>query len=398
MSAAVICLCMFPHTTFAVLRGEKPVFACQSVLSRESKVATIQKQGQTSTERKILSRVKVSPAQETEQQLRKKGFRDAYIAGMDEAHRMEAIADALRSNKVDPAVTHIEDFADQVEEHIAFFQRDTNREKEEIPALKKKVVDREAMEMLVRKARENVKNKEVTYNWWLQWNLKMLDTVSETRLTDFVEEYKHALKFKSPYKERFVEFLRIVEGYFQIGSFGLDDLVYFPTIKRLEIMAFNQVSSKKLVLLALFDRPAPADGLILHPIPFLLHDLQHSYNGRDLVDSFKYKVFHKLFKEKVKTLSTSQREKVELILYFYTREVSIDETSFDDFVKFVNTRWTGPHPRRLTTENDMKHLLPSFLHTTSKERVHEYFESAMVEFVKVAQEILKEQSEKQSKR
>ncbi len=394
MSAALVWLCVFPCMTFALLRGAKPVFACQSVLSRGSQVATIQKQDQISTEREVLARVKVPPAQETEQQLREKSFRDAYIAGWDEAHRLEAIADALRKNKVDPAVTHIEDFADQVEEHIAYFQRNTDHEIE-IPAFKKKVVDREAMEVLVREARGKVKEKKVTYNWWMQWNLKMLDTVSETRLTGMVAEYRRELKSSLPAEENeiIVSFLKMVFGRFKGRPFDSDDLVYLPTIKKLDIMAFNQVSSNKLALLALFDRPAPADGLIFDPIPFLLHDLQHSYS-RDLVDSFKYKVFHKLFKEKVKTLSTFQREKVELILYFHTHEVS-RETSVDDFVKFLDTGQVGVHPGgRLTNENDMKHLLPYFLHRASEERVHDYFESAMAKFIEVTQKILKEQSEK----
>ena len=342
---------------------------------------------------KVLPRVQVPPARETEAELKAKGFENHYTAGMDEVHRMQVIAHALRGNQVDPDRTHIEDFAAQVEGHIAFFNRPgrlTERESQ-FPSLKKQMPDRGAMKTLSREARQRVKEQKVTYNWWMQWNLKMLDTVdSNINLQLYLTNYsKLNLSFNDP-------FLSMARGAFKKGRFDEGDTVYLPTTEELEVMAFNQASSKKLVPLALSDRPAFTDGAVECPIEFFLHDLSHGTDDftRKLVDSAKYKNFHRAFKKKVRKLPTSQRKKVELMLFLLTHEYS-GFRSPDNFVNLldvypVHHHYVQTHYLRLDKEGDMGHLLPPALQAAPQERVLEYFVSAMEGFEEVAREIQKE--------
>ena len=320
---------------------------------------------------RVLSRVKVPKALETEAGLRAKGFRETHIAGMDEMHRMEAIADALRTNRVDPNMTHIEDFADQVEDHIAFFKRSGKSE--------------EAIEKLAREARQMVEDKKVTYNWWMQWNTKMVEAVDDEAV-DFLTS---KLKMFSDDKVR-----TMLKEDFRANPFDLDAEVYLPTTKELGIMAFNQSSSKKLRPLGLVNQNAKADNFQLSPLHFLSHDMDHSNNIVGIMNLKSYKHFHKSFREKVKDLPQDRREKVETILFMITHEHPKNVQSISEFIDLSGIGEGGGFLfKRLDGRRDL--LPPSLKEARShsyadyKNALDHYSQSAINEFEAIARDIQK---------
>ena len=413
-SVFAICFCtLFPYGGFASW-GEEPAL-CQSVMSRTGRAVTLplkrgqpperlaltdkskkdhilplaegelrngdgfppspppgkthhvvsrQEKGSSTSTLKVLSRVQVPPAQETEAGLRVRGFREAYIAGMDEMHRMQTIADALKGSKANPNVTHIEDFAAQVEDHITFF--------------KKSGVKNEAIEVLSREARQRVQEKQVTYIWWMRWNLKMVKAVGEQQI-----------KFNHPLPEDYTD---IFSGMTKRELFEPDEVVLLPTTKELGVMAFNQVSSKKLAPVGLVNQVTKADDLSFTPTEFFLHDIIHAEDtlSRKLMDSPKYKKFHRSFRKKVKKLPPEKREKVETILFLITHEYPNFVESINDFNKLG--RFFDRLDRQFFT--DLENYLPSSLKEDNFSRsvdynnaVYNYHESAIKEFEKIARKI-----------
>ena len=325
----------------------------------------------------VLSRVKVPRALETEAGLKAKGFGDAHIAGMDEMHRMEAIADALRTNRVDPNMTHIEDFAAQVEDHIAFFKRSGRSE--------------EAIERLAREARGRVQEGKVTYNWWMQWNAEMVRAVNKT--PGFLEKpFSYIDKFFDKGED---SILKMQRGDFRTNPFGPDEVIFLPTTKELGVMAFNQSSSKKLLPLGLTDQIMEVDGLKTAPAGFLNHDFGHGIDKsrKILLDNKEYKDFYQSFREKVKDLPQDRREKVELALFLYTHE-------YPGFIKSVS-QFTDLSDRplnlRFFNKSDLGRYLPSSLrdarsHLSRKDytkSVNHYYKSMLKEFETIARDIQK---------
>ena len=339
---------------------------CQSVMSRtDTSAVAFLKRNQT------LNRVQVPPAQETEAGLRARGFREVHIAGMDEVHRMEAIAHALRTNRVDPNMTHIEDFAAQVEGHIAFFKRSGKVE--------------EAIEKLAREARQMVRDKKVTYNWWMQWNTKMVETAEDLSKKD-----PHAIydfSFDS-------DIFNMQMGNFQTKPFSSDSIVFLPTTKELGVMAFNQASSKKLIPLGLTDRVTEADGLPFGPMRFLKHDINHGRNvyRPRLVENKRYKDFHKSFREKVKDLPKPRREKLETMLFVITHEYPYAVQSVSQFADLSDSKLIDRRGDFFASQQ--KFLPPSLQNVVPNSNdyynaVYSYHKSMLDEFETIARDIQK---------
>lgn len=273
---------------------------------------------------RVLRRVKVPPLQETGRQLRAKGFEEFYIAGMDEVSRLNTLSEALRQNKVNPDLTHIEDFASQVEEHISFFS-----EKPHLSGKSEFKNHKEMLKILSREARWRVKEGKVTYNWWMQWNLKMLDAV----------DTEHDLK---NFKDTII--LDMAKGAFKKGLFQPSDVIFLPIIKELGIMAFNLVTSKKLVLLGLVNEVTEVDGFLkFHPLKFFFHDISHGLDedARRINDSREYQNFHLQFVKKTKKLSKKKRREMEMLLFLITHEYPDYVNSVTDFSELSNTKYMG---------------------------------------------------------
>ncbi len=309
-----------------------------------------------------LGKVKVSPAVETEASLKLKGFSDHYTAGMDEVHRMEALAEAFRREKVDPDTSHIADFSNQVEKHIAFFQKTPFWEK-----------NKEALKILFHEARLKVKEGKVTYNWWLQWNLKMVSAV------DTVSDVYNLQHGHNPTAER----IFLGEAITACKS-DWDCMIFFPTTKKLNLMAFNQVFLKKVAPLGLVNRPTLLDHTHYHPLDFFVHDIAHATdrNVEQIVNSKKYKNFYNQFMQKTKKLPTDKRKRLELMLFFLTHEFAQRGKLLIQVTDWSNTDFF----------DHMFHIIRGLILPLLEEESpltseYHYYESAVKEFIKVAGEI-----------
>ena len=234
---------------------------------------------------------------------------------------------------------------------------------------------------MAREARGRVQEGKVTYNWWMQWNTKMVDAVDKDPKISLTS---------IPAGNMISD---MAGGTAKSGLFEPDEVILLPTTKELGFMAFNQVSSKKLSPVGLVNQVTKADGFPLSPLQFLDHDIDHSKDiARGLANYKPYKHFHKSFRERVKQLPKDRREKAETLLFMLTHEYPETVRSVSQFTDLSD------HHLFSRTEvyfNDMEQLLPSPMKDTlrrSKEAdyknaVIHYYKSAAQEFETIARDI-----------
>ena len=125
----------------------------------------------------------IPPRTQEAEALNKKGFGPIYTRGLDEVNEWIAVADQLRKANVDPYKTHIGCFADKIAAHIVHLRKlimsfDTEPEKGK--AL-------EYVEQMETEAEQAINEKQVTYQWWINFNHKLLQ-FGKTPSGDFNHE------------------------------------------------------------------------------------------------------------------------------------------------------------------------------------------------------------------
>ena len=116
---------------------------------------------------KSIGPFKISRSNE-EAELKKQGFKDDYIRGVDEVNALIELAEKLRESNIHPYKTHIEHFAQQIPEVVAYFR---NNHLFTDQTARSRLRDLEKLEA---EAVLRVDKKEVTYEWWVLWNVRLV--------------------------------------------------------------------------------------------------------------------------------------------------------------------------------------------------------------------------------
>ena len=110
-----------------------------------------------------------SPPIESEQQLRDQGYDDKYIAGLDHVRENLRLVERLRKDKVDPHTSHIQEFADLIDIHIAFIEEGIKYQ----GFFSDKEMRLSLLESLKSEAQEHQDSQKVTYRYWFNLNFRL---------------------------------------------------------------------------------------------------------------------------------------------------------------------------------------------------------------------------------
>ena len=257
---------------------------------------------------------------ETEEEMKRRGYSDDYVAGLDNTMENLRLAQLLRdrisnNTSIDPHTLHIPEIAALIDEHIDFIERGIKSQKHGDEADKLKLLEALKIETQERKISETV-----TYRYWFNLNLRLsiLATHGGQVITnDQLEEL-----YKNPKKDYIIYTLSDIR---QI-SFLLDDFptwILIPTRHNLGIMSFNKTYGTGVHLIGLNNDSMDADGQDnLSPALFFLHDVGHTLLviiHRTVNDPAEF-IFH--FQQKLTALSNYQRKAVEHFYFQLTREMS----------------------------------------------------------------------------
>ena len=108
---------------------------------------------------------------ETEQKLREQGYSEDVIRGLDHANDSLNLAQSLRTRSIDPVSTHIPEFADLIDEYIAFIRKEITESQKFSDS--DKVERLELLDALQSKAQAYKDSGQVTYFRWLYLNLHL---------------------------------------------------------------------------------------------------------------------------------------------------------------------------------------------------------------------------------
>ena len=283
-------LMLLPTSVFATLA---PIFKGAKVLLNSKKLPQNNKaplqSPQAPTYRKTVSSedLKLPPPTHKAQALKEKGFGSAWSKGIDELEEWTAVKKQLQALKADPRKTHIQYFADQIEDHIAFVERGLD------PADKSK---KRFLEIFRKQGQKAISEERVTYEWWLKFNFRMISLLSDT--TNILE----------------------MNTYFRANEELISKFpsrMALPTTKgEMGIITLNRAQKEGISPLGLISKSKKVDGQIKDPAQFFTHDIDHAIR-----QSKPAKEQHKKMQTLMESLPTDKRKRAELVYFTATHEV-----------------------------------------------------------------------------
>ena len=265
--------------------------------------------------------------------LREQGFQASYYAGVDQAREFNRVWKYLKEVNADLRLTHIPYFSNQVEKTISEFEkgfRKQNRQNTSFLESRLKI-----LEYIKKEARLKIKNQAVTYNWWANFNFKLVFLTSH--LTQIITEVKDG-DLEKTHRKHFADYVKIYEDVEEAIAFFAkiehgtikDNLERFMKLKMkfpeeimffstddFGIMAFNRMRSKAYFI-GVSGKNQFVDGRQFSPYYFFSHDVNHAAAARKYT---KYNSKKKEIAKKLNNISNkSDREKAELAFFLFHHE------------------------------------------------------------------------------
>ena len=259
------------------------------------------------------------PIEENEEEsLAKQGYKPVLIQGVHKANRLIELGNRIRKFQINPFSTHIEDFAQQIPDHIEIIRQGV--ESQDIEVLERLNL----LKKFEREAYRKIEDSAVTYMWWLFWNkrLSILATPSKKRkekenwwkseenLEHFLENLNEE-KLTQLYKDEHT-LLKFIQKF--------PNQIIFPTVSDLGPMAFNRTSMHSIALLQLVGTEKWMDDKLNTPEESFSHDIDHTVLQFEKEHLFLSFPLTKLFYQQATSannLTIYEREVIEII-YFLT--------------------------------------------------------------------------------
>ena len=228
-------------------------------------------------------------------QLKAQGFRSIYYAGVGQAREFVSVRQYIINIKAKPNTTHIPYFANQVSDHIREIERGIKSQTEDI---EKRLM---ILENFKREAQARIDNQEVTYDWWVIFNMRlsalatppsvlrqMFKDVPErngislekpridVESIDYLETYEG---MKTAIEKRFEYARSDVRNYIQSFKSAMnrfpEDIMFFG-INDFGYMAFNRMEDGAFFIALSGEKEIFADGMSFNPFTYALHDVSHA--------------------------------------------------------------------------------------------------------------------------
>ena len=172
---------------------------------------------------------------------------------------------------------------------------------------------------LEEQAREAVEKNQVTYEWWVKFNLAL----SKVASFNYEELYsKRVVEIGNPRLKRVME----------INDPNLNKLISLfpaevitPTLSgSVGFMLFNRTLPLGIHIVGLVNKPAKVHNKELDPWMFFKHDITHAHNVKNIYYSSPAEIqFHNALMEKIKDLPKQKRKSVEIIYFLFTHEMPV---------------------------------------------------------------------------
>ncbi|MGZ3826818.1 MAG: hypothetical protein ACXVCR_17835 [Bdellovibrio sp.] len=287
--------------------------------------------------------------------------------GSKEAESAVNLGETLRARKINPRKTHIPEFSDQVNKHIDFARKSIGVQKDRDVKKRLSILDQFDAE-----ASKRVKDKNVTYEWWHDFNYRlsilMTPKLGRTVVSGSSQDkFAAALLKKDRWKTH--ESFRAAAAELKKGKpsafneFAVADAypkhIVIPTIDGIHgIAALNSTFGTDVSIIGMIGKRIRADGREMYPDHFFRHDHVHVKNEKfldkrqDLSRKIKVKLRQNYlnYRDNV-PLSGDRRNAFEFAYFFATHELmgtediiryggNYDTMLDDEVIKYVrNPDW-----------------------------------------------------------
>ena len=369
---------------------------CERVFSNQSPVTkqvTKTLAGQTTTHEASKNYPKVVgpfeiPRTREEETLRAKGIRADYAFGVNSANYMLKLGKKLREHNIDPASTHIEDFALALPLHIEFARQSLQAQNVELS---------ERLQILnnfKKEAETRIKNQAVTYQWWLVWNFRLTVLLTPNKQRGQLHKDNKWLLSTEFDISKFMNFRSEFLVIKLISQFP--EKVTLPTVANLGIIAMNRVFDVDNIFpLGIVETTQKIDGRWMSPAEFFYHDIAHislvsALYGENPFPPVFPRPFHDWLIKKAYDLPAHQQELLEYI-YFMVIHERIGDVK--DFTKRNNRNYllTAPQSKILNEQKDLlpKKVADELMYFVTTRQAPPYFVDSVQLLVALFQEWLK---------
>ena len=263
-----------------------------------------------------------------EQKFRDEGYSDIYIEGFDSVSDYLQLAESLRTRPIDPYTSHIPEIADLIDIHIDFIRRGIVSQ--ESPD---KFDRLEQLELLKVESQSRKELKQVTYRWWINFNLRLSILVTPFAMRKSDIYYRSNRIFTEVQTnndlERFYQWLTLINYEksdtlydYYLAIYSLIDLldqfpqrILIPIRHNLGIMPINKMYGTGVHLIGLNNQPIKFHNRTMNPYSFFLHDINHALYRK--VDNSQ---ILKRLQQKLEGLSGFRKKAVEYIYFEVTHE------------------------------------------------------------------------------
>lgn len=247
------------------------------------------------------------PSTTKESQLTEQNYKANYTAGLDQINEWAAVRRRLQELRANPWITHIEYFANQIPDYIAYIRKGLKNNYSPVFDKGSKQDQLQHLKRLEKEAKKAISEGKVTYEWWLKFNDKLSVVMSG----------------RNPAKSNLgiVNKWDIPKG---ISHFPLK--IMMPTIsgEDIGIIAFNRATIEGVYPVGLIDKQeVEVDGREENPIGFFRHDFEHSgFSGNKAYIGYSagHRLFHKRLLENIEKLPLDERKKAEAVYFIMTHE------------------------------------------------------------------------------
>ena len=285
------------------------------------------------------------PKTHKEQKLREQGLENELIAGMDVAHYLKALGQALVRSKINPFRTHIKDIARQIPSYFQHIRKGIELQQNEHTEKKLAILD-----ALEKEAQSKVDNESVTYAWWLSVN---------ERLSILVSPFEGKIDPKEFSEQNYKVSTEIIEV-LQL----FPELIILPTIHGQSTFSLNRFSFQGVAPAELANHEKTADGDSHTPRQLFAHDLRHAIIGFGRKPKQQeVAAFHDQLMIDVESLEPKVRKPTEKVYWILTHESESNERiELSHFTNRKNIQELitrgGEFNNRFAKHDDMGYLLP----------------------------------------
>ena len=261
------------------------------------------------------------PPTNIETQLVRQGFSDKFTVSIDLVSEWAVVRRKLQEMKADPQTTHIEYFADQIPVHIAYIRNSIEAILASSDSKRRWSTARldKSLKALRKLGKKAIKNEQVTYLWWLEFNMNLASIMSGRYFTPQPNSPRGGMGW----------------GMDQIRQHSLYEFpenIWIPTIKGedIGIIAFRKARENGVYPLGLINTPKKIiDGQERTAYHGLLHDIGHAnLTANKTVNT----AFDKRLGKSIETLPPEKRKKAEMVYYLMTHERSTTQIMLFNYI------------------------------------------------------------------